>query len=315
MRPVKMLREGDTIGMLAPSGPARDRDQIEQAVKVIENLGFRVVIAPGCYEKWGFLAGPDEVKLRDLYAFFADPAIDGIFCMRGGDGAPRLLDRLDLTTISRHPKVFLGYSDITALHIVFNQKAHFMTFHGPMPTTEFIQPDFADYAKAQLIRALMSSDPIGEIVPPADAPPVETFSPGSVEGELVGGNLALICALMGTPFEIDTRGKILLIEDIDEANYRVERMLTQLRLAGKLEATAGIVIGDFTNTDPIDPQKDLPLDEIFKNILLSLKKPILKNVVFGHGTYKATLPLGALAQIDGPRSRLSVIESGVIAQR
>lgn len=315
MRPVKMLREGDTIGMLAPSGPAGAREQIEQAVQAIEDLGLRVVVAPGCYEKWGFLAGHDEVKLRDLHTFFADPAIDGIFCMRGGDGAPRLLDRLDLKTISRHPKMFLGYSDITALHIVFNQKAHFMTFHGPMPATEFIKPDFADYAKAQLIRAIMSPDPIGEIVQPADAPPMETLSPGCAEGELVGGNLALICALMGTPFEIDTRGKILLIEDIDEANYRVERMLTQLRLAGKLEAAAGIVIGDFMNTEPPDSEKNFPVDEVFKDILLPLKKPILKNVVFGHGRYKATLPLGALAQIDGPRSRLLVIESGVTTHR
>lgn len=311
MRPVKMLREGDTIGMLAPSGPTRADGQIDQAVKAIEDLGLRVVVAPGCYEKRGFLAGTDERKLRDLHTFFADPEINGIFCMRGGDGAPRLLDRLDLKTISRNPKVFLGYSDITALHSVFNQKAHFMTFHGPMPATEFIKPDFGNYARAQLLRAMMSPEPLGEIIQPADAPAVETLSPGSAEGELVGGNLALICALMGTPFEIDTRGKILLIEDVDEANYRVDRMLTQLRLAGKFEDAAGIVIGDFLNTEPPDSWKNFPVDEVFKDILLPLNKPILKNVVFGHGRYKATLPLGALAQIDGPRSRLLVIESGV----
>ncbi len=145
------------------------------------------------------------------------------------------------------------------------------------------------------------------------APPVETFSPGNAEGELIGGNLALICALMGTPFEIDTRGKILLIEDIDEANYRVDRTLTQLRLAGKLDDAAGIVIGDFTNTEPTDLNKQLPLDEVFKSLLLPLKKPILKNVCFGHGKYKATLPLGVLAHIDGSQSRLIVTEAGVTA--
>ena len=313
MKPVKMLREGDTIGLLAPSGPTRIEGQIEQAVNAVETLGLQVVVAPGCYEKRGYLAGTDEGKLRDLHAFFADPAIDGIFCLRGGDGAPRLLDRLDLNIISRSPKVFLGYSDITALHLVFNQKAQFMTFHGPMPATEFIKPDFGDYARNQLLRAIMSDVPLGEIIPPAGAPAVETLSPGSAEGELVGGNLALICALMGTPFEIDTRDKILLIEDIDEANYRVDRMLTQLRLSGKLDDAAGIVLGDFVNTAPADSWKSFPIDEVFEDILLPLKKPILRNVTFGHGKHKTTLPLGAFARIEGPRSRLLVLESGVTA--
>ncbi len=306
-----MLREGDTIGMIAPAGPAHDPQRIDRAVKAIAELGFRVVAGPGCFEKWGHLAGNDHIRANDINTFFADPAIKGIFCMKGGSGAIRLLDRLDIKTISRNSKVFLGYSDITALHLVFNQKAHFMTFHGPMPVSEFIAPDFADYAKGNLLRAVMTAEPLGEIVPPADAPPIETLSPGNAEGELIGGNLALICALMGTPFEIDTRGKILLIEDIDEANYRIERMLTQLRLAGKLDDVNGIVIGQFTNTEPDDPDKELSIDEVLESILLPLKKPILKNVSFGHGPYKATLPLGALAVLDGDRNRLVVTESGV----
>ncbi|PIE32158.1 LD-carboxypeptidase [candidate division KSB3 bacterium] len=311
MRPVKMLRKGDTIGLIAPSGSTHADGQVEQAVKAVEKLGLCVVVAPGCYEKRGFLAGTDETKLRDLHTFFADPSIHGIFCIRGGDGASRLLDRLDTNIVSRNPKVFLGYSDITALHLVFNQKTDFVTFHGPMPATEFIRPDFEDYAQSQLLRAIMAPEPLGDIVQPLDAPSVETLSPGTVEGELVGGNLTLICALLGTPFEIDTRGKILLIEDIDEANYRVDRMLTQLRLAGKLEEAAGIAIGDFVNTEPLDSWKHFPIDEVFQDILLPLKKPILKNLPFGHGRNKATLPLGALARVDGPRSRLIVLEPGV----
>ena len=223
-----------------------------------------------------------------------------------------MLDKLDLKTISKNPKVFLGYSDITALHLVFNQKAGFITFHGPMPVTEFIDPDFADFARDCLIRAIMSEEPLGEIVSPEGSPPVETLYPGNAEGPLTGGNLSLICALMGTPFEIDTQGKILLIEDIDEPNYKLDRMLTQLRLAGKLNDAAGIVIGQFINTEPNNSNKQFPMDDILKDILLPLKKPILKNVCFGHGPHKATLPFGARAVLDGERSRLIVIESGVM---
>ena len=313
MRQVNMLREGDTIGMIAPSGPVYNKEKIDNAVAVIKELGFQVVIGKSCYEQWGYLAGDDRTRANDINTFFANPEIDGIFCMRGGDGAPRLLDKLDLTTISRNPKVFLGYSDITALHLTLNLKTHFITFHGPMPTTEFIAPDFEEYAKDQLIRAIMSPEPLGEILPPDDAPPIETLSPGNAEGELIGGNLAIISALMGTPFEIDARGKILLIEDIHEQNYRVDRMLTQLRLAGKFDDAAGIVIGEFTDSEPEDPNQRLPIDDVIKSILLPIDKPILKNVSFGHGRDKATLPIGALAQIDGSRSRLIVTEAGVIA--
>ncbi len=312
MRQVKMLREGDTIGMIAPSSPSPDMERIHEAVRVVEEMGFKVVMGKTCFEKWGYLAGSDNIRANDILKFFNDETIKGIFCIRGGDGAPRLLDQLDIKTISKNPKVFLGYSDITALHMVFNQKARFMTFHGPMPVTEFIAPDFADFARDCLIKAIMSSEPLGEIVSPQGAPPIETLSPGKAEGELIGGNLSLICALMGTPFEIDTRGRILLIEDTDEPNYKIDRMLTQLRLAGKLNDAAGIVIGQFTNSEPNDPNKQLSMDEILKSILFPLKKPILKNVCFGHGPHKATLPLGARAVIDGKRSRLIVVESGVV---
>jgi len=312
MRPVKILCKGDTIGMIAPSGPSPDTGQIEKAVKAIRSMGFNVVVGRSCYEKWGYLAGSDDIRAQDVNLFFSDPHINGIFCMRGGDGAPRILDRLDMETISQNPKVFLGYSDITALHLALNRKAGFITFHGPMPVTEFILPDFADYSREALLKAIMEKDPLGEILPPEGAPPLEALSPGRAEGELTGGNLSIICALMGTPFEIDTRGRILLIEDTDEPNYRIDRMLTQLRLSGKLSDTAGIVIGQFTNADQGDPNKQLPIDEVLKGILLPLGKPILKNLCFGHGPYKATLPLGARALLDGSKGRLILTEAGVI---
>jgi len=306
-----MLREGDTIGMIAPSGPCPNRGRIRKAVKAIERMGFQVVTGRGCYEKRGYCAGCDDIRAEDINRFFADPAIHGIFCMRGGDGAARLLDRLDLETIAVNPKVFLGYSDITALHIVLNQQARFITFHGPMPITEFIEPGFEGFNRDCLMRAITQPAPLGEIIPPADAPPIECLSPGYAEGILTGGNLSLICALMGTPHEIDTRGRILLIEDTDEPNYSIDRMLTQLRLAGKLSDAAGIAAGTFTNAEPANPDKRFPVEEILKDIFLPLKRPVIVNVPFGHGPHKATLPLGARAVLDGDQGRLVILESGV----
>lgn len=311
MRPVKILRGGDTIGMIAPSSPSPDRERIEKAVKVVEEMGFHVVVGRSCYEKWGYLAGSDDIRADDINRFFANPEIDGIFCMRGGDGAPRVLDRIDIPTVSRNPKVFLGYSDITALHLLFNQSAGFITFHGPMPVTEFTAPDFKDFACDYLQKAVMSSEPLGEILPPEGAPSLEVLSPGHAEGALIGGNLSLISALMGTPYEIDTKGRILLIEDTDEPNYKIDRMLTQLRLAGKLDDAAGIVIGEFTNSEPQDPNKAFPMNEILKSILLPLPKPLLINLPFGHGPYKVTIPLGARAVLDGNSGRFFITESGV----
>ena len=312
MQQVAMLQPGDTIGLSAPAGPAaHQREKIDRAIHAIEALGFHVIVGRSCYEKWGYLAGSDEVRADDLNAFFANPEIAGIFCMRGGYGSIRLLDCLDFDAIAHHPKVFVGYSDITALHLALNQMAGFMTFHGPMPVSDFIRPDFADYAKPRLLQAIMSPEPLGAIASPPEASAIEIVSPGDAEGRLVGGNLANICALMGTPFEIDTRGKILLLEDIYEEAYRIDRMLTQLRLGGKFRDVAGIVLGDFTHWEPTEPHNYLHIDDVIKNILLPLKKPILKNVCFGHGRFNATLPLGAMARIDGDDGRLLVTESGV----
>ncbi len=311
MQPVKRLSPGDTIGMIAPSGPARHPDDVNKGIAMVEAMGFKVVVGDSCWEKRGYMAGTDETRAADIHAFFEDEAIDGIFCMKGGDGAPRLLDRLDFDRIARHPKAFVGYSDITSLHLALTQRCGFMTFHGPMPVSDFIWPGFGNYERDSLLKALTGGEPMGEIANAEGADPLETLVAGVAKGRLAGGNLALICGLMGTPFEIDTRDKILLIEDVDEANYRVDRMLTQLRLAGKLEQAAGIAIGQFTDCEPQDADKTFPLTEVLADILVPLGKPILSNLCFGHGPRKATLPLGAMALLDADAKRLAVTEAAV----
>jgi muramoyltetrapeptide carboxypeptidase len=306
----KALKIGDTVALVSPSSPS-PTESFDRAKAAVEELGFRVKPAPGCRETLGYLAGPDEIRARDINEMFADPEVKGIFCLRGGDGATRIVDRIDVETASRNPKVFLGYSDITVLHAVLNEKARLCTFHGPMPASDFTRKTFAGYVRENLLKAICNVEPLGDIRPHESEPPMETLVPGVAEGRLAGGNLALVCALLGTPWEIDTRGKILILEDTDEPPYRIDRMLTQLRLAGKLRDAAGILLGQFTNVRPKNPKSTFTLREIFEAVVAPVGRPTLLNGCFGHGDYKVTLPLGARARIDGDASTFTVLEAGV----
>lgn len=306
----KALIPGDTVALVSPSSPST-AESVEKAAQAVEDLGFRVKLAPGCGEALGYLAGPDEIRARDINDMFADPEVKGVFCLRGGDGATRIVDRIDVKTVTENPKVFLGYSDITVLHAGMNQEAGLCTFHGPMPASDFAGKTFPGYVREHLMKALCRTEPLGDIRPHESDPPLETLVPGVAEGELVGGNLALVCALLGTPWEIDAREKILILEDTDEPPYRIDRMLTQLRLAGKLHEAAGIVLGQFTNVKPKNPKRTFALKEIFEAVVAPIGKPTLLNGCFGHGDYKVTLPLGARALIDGDACRFAVLEAGV----
>ncbi|MFP4481963.1 MAG: LD-carboxypeptidase [Thermovirgaceae bacterium] len=306
----RALVTGDVIALVSPSSPSPP-ESFDKARAAVEGLGFRVKPAPGCREALGYLAGPDEVRARDINEMFADPEVKGIFCLRGGDGATRILDRIDARTAARNPKVFLGYSDITVLHAVLNKKAKLCTFHGPMPASDFTRKTFSGYVSENLLKALCKVEPLGDIHPHDSKPLLETLVPGVAEGELVGGNLALVCSLLGTPWEIDTRGKILILEDTDEPPYRIDRMLTQLRLAGKLHEAAGIFLGQFTNVKPKNPKRTFTLREIFETVVAPVGRPTLLNGCFGHGDYKVTLPLGARARIGGDVPRFTILEAGV----
>jgi muramoyltetrapeptide carboxypeptidase len=313
MRKVKALHPGDTIGLIAPSSPA-PLDDLEKAVAAITDLGFNVKVGASCYESYGYMAGPEEIRAQDIHAMFNDPKINGIFCVRGGDGAIRLPRLIDMGLISKNHKVFLGYSDITILHLMFNLHGQFCTFHGPMPSTDMIKDSFHGYEKDHLLKAICDDEPIGELKPYDGAIPLQTLVGGTAEGKIIGGNMSLICALMGTPWEIDTKNRILILEDIDEPLYKIDRMLTQLLLAGKLEAASGIVLGQFTNVTHKDPERTFTLDKIFEDVVAKAGKPTLINGYFGHGEKKVTLPLGARAVIDGANSSFAIVESGVVKE-
>ena len=309
MNKPKALKIGDTIGLVAPSSGLRQADKLEKSIKILEQQGFKLVIGESCGKKYGYLSGSDEIRARDINTMFQDSDIDGVFCLKGGYGTPRILDMLDYDMIKENPKIFIGYSDITAIHIALNQKCDLITFHGPMAASDMLE-DFDEFSKKSYINAITSIKPLGQMNNPVGVE-IKSMVPGKVSGKIVGGNLSLIAATIGTPYEIDTKGKILFLEDVDEFTYSVDRMLTQLRLSGKLKDCGGIILGDFTNCLPQYENFDHTLMEVFHDIIVQAKKPTIYNFMAGHCTTKITIPLGVESLLDADSCTLTIIESAL----
>ncbi|MGN1021425.1 MAG: LD-carboxypeptidase [Aristaeellaceae bacterium] len=308
----RKLKPGDTLGLIAPSGVIRREGAIERAVAETVRMGFRVRLGESLGQKYGYLSGPDEVRARDVNAMFADDGVDAIICIRGGYGAMRLLDRLDYDMIARHPKIFVGYSDITALHIALLERCGLVTFHAPMAVSDWSDGPLDDFSREWMDRVLMHAQPAGELLNPPDYPR-QTVHPGQAEGLLVGGNLTLIAGSLGTPWELDTKGRILFIEEIGESTYRVDRLLTQLRNAGKFADCAGVVFGDFAKCTMEYPDYALTLEEVIRDVVAPCGKPVFTGLRCGHCSPKLTLPLGVRCRMDAGRCSLAVLESAVTA--
>lgn len=293
------LKKGDQVAITAPASPV-SASILEKAVRSIYALDLVPIVMPSCHLTHGYLAGPDAVRADDLNRAFMDPDIAGIFCLRGGYGTMRILPLLDLDAIRSHPKIFVGYSDITALHIVFNQLCGFITFHGPMPNTGYDQLD--SFSLESLRNCLFSKSLPASVENPPDHS-LHTLYPGKASGILTGGNLSLLSGTLGSPYEIDTRGKILFLEEVGERPYRLDRGLTALSLAGKFRDCAGIILGTFT--DCLEPPSDtlsestsisdtsLSLSRIIHEVILPWKKPVISNFQAGHSYPQSTLPLGS----------------------
>jgi muramoyltetrapeptide carboxypeptidase len=247
---------------------------------------------------------------------FADPSVNAVFAIRGGYGSAQLLDRIDYGLLRNNPKIFLGYSDITALHLAIQKRSGMVTFHGPVALS-----GFSEYTQKGFRRALFETAPLGSVTNPPESNPLRpahtlrAIRPGKARGALVGGNLTLISTTMGTPFEIETRGRILLLEDVDEQPYSIDRMLTQLRLAGKFDGVAGVVFGECNACRPRDYkpafESTLSLGEVLDEILGQLRVPVLSGLTFGHTDDQLTLPLGVMAALDADKGELVIEEAGV----
>ncbi len=310
----RALRLGDTIGMIGPSGSSKDPEMADKGAAALAAMGFRVVVGESCRRKYGYLASSDELRASDLNAFFADDAIDGIVCMKGGYGTPRILDRLDYASIAAHPKVLAGYSDITGLHLAFRRHVGFPTFHTPMAVS--MVGGFDDFSAASWMAALTTTAPLGRLSPPpvpagsADGVPVALVG-GTARGPLIGGNLSLVAALTGTPYALVPDGAIVFLEDIDEEPYRIDRMLTQLRLAGVFERCAGIVLGHWTHCEPKDPDRSLTLPQVFADVIAPAGKPTMTGFAAGHSTPTLSFPMGVEAVLDADAGTLEIVEESL----
>lgn len=303
------LKKGDTVALISASG-ATPPEKLQDAIYEVEKLGFRVVIGETCRARHGYLAGSDALRAKEMNEMFRDPAIDGIFCIRGGYGAMKILPLLDFEMIRQNPKVFAGYSDVTALHIAFNQLCGFVTYHTPMPSTEFIQQKMDQYTWDSFLQCVTTVDLQNVRLRNPASEEIQTLVPGEASGVLIGGNLTLVTASLGTPYEIDTKGKILFLEDIDENEQRVDRMLTQLQLAGKLDDAAGFILGGWTNCGPENPdhpERSLPLRTIFNEIIAPLEKPAVIDVACGHVLPTMSLPLGRILTLNATAKEMTII--------
>lgn len=306
----KVLKLGDTIGIISPSSPT-SKENVNKAEAKLKEIGFEVKMGKNLYKTYGYLAGSDKERAEDLNNMFMDEEVDGIICIRGGYGAPRILELLDYEGIKNNPKVFVGYSDITALHIAINQICNLVTFHGPMVSSNMID-DFSEFSKDSLYRNILNNEAIGLVENPKGEE-IEIINRGISEGEIVGGNLSLIADTLGTPYEIDTKDKILLIEEVGEEPYNIDRMLTQLRLAGKLEEASGIILADWNDCEAESDEYDdsLTLMEVFKDIIKPIGKPTIYNLKSGHCKPMITIPLGVKAKLNANKGELYILESGV----
>lgn len=312
LRP-KVLKPGDTVGLITPSTYVSDPDRLLLARRTIEYFGMKAKFGRAVGKREGYLGGPIQDRVEDIHRMFQDPEVKAIFCIRGGYGAAMLLDRLNYDLIRRNPKIFLGYSDITALHLGIHKKCGLVTFHGPVTLSKF-----TEYTQANFKKALFETKPMGKLTNPPEGNTLRprhftrTMKGGKASGPLVGGNLSLICSTMGTPFEIETEGKILFIEDVDEQPYSMDRMLTHLRLAGKFSKIRGLVIGECADCSPRDykPSFDstFSLGEVLDNILGDLKVPVVTGITIGHTEDQLTLPLGISATLDADEASLTIDE-------
>lgn len=296
------LFPGAKVALVAPAS-AVPENKLENALLLMKKLQLEPVLYPSCYfaNRDGYLAATDAQRAKDIMDAFADPSIDGVWCIRGGYGGHRILPLLDKEIICKNKKWFGGYSDVTALHLFFNQECHMQTFHCTMPSTE---PNLDDYTLSYLKKALFGglSDTL------TYSQEITTLVSGKAEGILCGGNLSLVAASLGTPWEIDTKGKILFLEDIGEKTYRVDSMLTQLRNAGKFDDCAGILLGAWTDCVPEYPEKTLLLPEIFRQLLVPAGKPILMDIPCGHCLPTLALPLGARVRMDADTKTITIGE-------
>ena len=302
------LKQGDKVFLVCTSSPILEED-IEKCKEVVKKLGFEPVLGESLFENiGGYMAGMPEIRVKDLHRAFSDNEVKGIFCVKGGFSASQLLDKLDYELIRNNPKVFAGYSDVTNLNIVFNQKCNLGTFHGPMVKSNMFD-DFNDFTKKSFLDVLDKKkgerwkfkNPMDEesgVEKEISLLYKKNFENKKISGEIIGGNLSIIVTTLGTDYEIDTKGKILFIEEIEEEISRIDRMMTHLKYAGKFEDCNGVLFGNFSGCENTYG-KNYELMDFLQGFFKDYEKPVIYGLESGHEKPDlVTIPLGAKCSVE-----------------
>lgn len=310
----KRLKPGDTIGLVAPASPITE-EQLEKTIKNIEELGFKLEYnRKRVLARNGYLAGKDIVRADEINRMFDNKRIDGIWCVRGGYGVTRMLDMLNYKVIKKNPKVLVGYSDVTALHQAIFKKTGLVCFHGPVGAS-----DFTSYTKKHVIDVISNPSSTYKIEAAEENEAMENqiynsyvINDGIAEGRLIGGNLTLASSLVGTPYDISYKNKLVFLEDIGEKPYRIDRMITQMILAGKFNHVKGIILGVFLNCEAKKGDDSLTLAEMLRDRFKNFNIPIVYGMSFGHISNQFTLPLGIKAKLNTANKTITLLESAVV---
>ncbi len=303
----RALKYGDTIALTAPAGAIFSPNYIDKIVGKLNSLGFKTILGKTLTERNGYLAGTDELRAKELNDFFANRSVNGIFTLRGGWGCGRILHLLDFEVIKNNPKIIMGFSDITALIIAITKKTGLITFHGPMGYSSW-----NEFSTKQVYNTIIEGKRTKFLNPAEEKENLKTLTSGQAKGEILAGNLTVICSLIGTPFEPNWQDKILCLEEIGEEPYRIDRMLWQLKSCGALDQVSGIVLGSFRKCEPEFPEESFSLIEVINQYFKGQKKPAFKGASFGHVKNKFNLPLGAKAIIDAETFKFELTENATI---
>ncbi|MGQ9643233.1 MAG: S66 peptidase family protein [Ignavibacterium sp.] len=304
------LKKGDTIGLISPASSPDDLSKVEESTKYFEKLGYKVKIGKNVGNYRGYLAGTDEERLEDLHSMFSDKTVKAIMCLRGGYGAFRLLDKINYKMIQKNPKIFVGYSEITALQNAIFSKTGLITFAGPMPAVDFVN-SISPFTEEWFWKVVTSNKKIGKVKYPENSK-LPFINKGTANARILGGNLAVFSTMLGTEFFPDMKDKILLLEDIDEKPYKIDRMLNQLRLAKVFKGLKGVILGRFVECYEQDPnKKTLSLGEVIEHYFKVLKIPTIYTFPHGHIKDFITIPMGLKIGLNATKGTVEFLESAV----
>ena len=301
----KCISHTSTLGLIAPASPVYDKSDFEDMLITLKNKGYTLKLGSHVRDRRGFLAGTDVDRANDLIQMFKDPTVDAILCVRGGWGCNRILDHIDFDVIKNNPKALIGFSDITSLHMSIQAKTGLTTFHGPVGTS-----DWNDFTQHSFDETLVEGKSQEYKIPGEDISDAFTITSGKATGRILGGNLTVLTAMIGSDYLPDFKGSILFLEEVGEHVYRVDRMMTQLKLAGILDQISGFIFGKCTNCK--QQREDFPLSQVFEDHIKPLGIPAYYGAMISHEEKNVTIPVGMQAEMDADRLSFKIDKAAVL---